>query len=589
MKKTYLLTVLLTCAIFVLSYLPSQAQCGLTPIFTEDFDSYTPGALGPQAAEWTTWSGMEGGAEDGIVSGAIAQSGTQSMVIEGAAGGGPQDVILLLGDSTTGSYLISLSFFIPTGSAGYYNLQHFEMPGEEWANEIQFNTSGSGTVAAGGANAATFEFPHDEWFTMSHVIDLDNDYNYLYVNDTYIFSWPFNWQGGMMSGTKMLGAFDFYAPDATHLYYVDDISYSLIDTPTDAQYCHTATPIDVGTHTVSGLACFGGHDFDEDGDGKSAAWYTYTPTEDGVLSVSSCGSTSDSRVWIFSGGCGNRTIEGINDDQCEQGNGDAYASYREVLVTAGTTYYLVWDNVWDSGGFDFTLAFTAGQGTAGDFCETAIAIDPGVQTTTEINGDASVSGPLIGNFTSSTTPYAQSEWYQFTPDDMGKMTVSSCGLTNEDTRLWIYTGDCGIENLSLVANNDDDSCGFQAIVLNLDVIAGTTYYIEWDEEEEGDGLGFDWELIFDPFVNTIDNLFEPTAEISPNPTSGFVNIKYDFLETTDLTIQLVNNLGQVVQIERIPHTVQGTSSFDVSGLAKGIYHVVFTNGEFNLTRRLLVE
>ncbi|MEZ4932389.1 MAG: hypothetical protein R2788_09760 [Saprospiraceae bacterium] len=70
---------------------------------------------------------MEGGAEDGIVS-SSAQSGLQSMVIEGAAGGGPQDVILLLGDSTSGSYLISLSFFIPTGSAGWYSLQHFEMP-----------------------------------------------------------------------------------------------------------------------------------------------------------------------------------------------------------------------------------------------------------------------------------------------------------------------------------------------------------------------------------------------------------------------------------------------------------------------------
>ena len=58
----------------LLSTTVSQAQ-----LFSDDFEAYNTGALGPQSSSWTTWSGTEGGPEDGIVSTTQASSGTKSI------------------------------------------------------------------------------------------------------------------------------------------------------------------------------------------------------------------------------------------------------------------------------------------------------------------------------------------------------------------------------------------------------------------------------------------------------------------------------------------------------------------------------
>jgi hypothetical protein len=195
---------------------------------------------------------------------------------------------------------------------------------------------------------------------------------------------------------------------------------------------------------------------------------------------------------VFSGGCGGQALEGMNDDRCISAGTDPYASYREVLVTAGTEYLIVWDNAWETTGFDFEITLSTDPAAEGNFCETAIPVGLGVHTIDAINGEASVAGPNIGTFVSSTTPYAQSEWYSFTPTENSQITISSCAMTTENTRVWVYEGSCGFDNLTLIATNDD-GCATQSLIEDLPVSAGTTYYIEWDNEED-DAAGFDWEI-----------------------------------------------------------------------------------------------
>ena len=64
--------------------------------FTDDFESYAVGSyLGSSSADWTTWSGTEGGAEDVTINADNASSGSQSIYFSStSANGGPQDVVL---------------------------------------------------------------------------------------------------------------------------------------------------------------------------------------------------------------------------------------------------------------------------------------------------------------------------------------------------------------------------------------------------------------------------------------------------------------------------------------------------------------
>ena len=111
-----LITLLLFASLF--HPLFAQLNCDNT-IICDDFDAYVTGALGPQADHWTTWSGDEGGAEDGIVTNDAAFSGDNSFVIQGQ--NGPQDVLLLLGNLTAGNYRLDDGVASPGVGGGVGN------------------------------------------------------------------------------------------------------------------------------------------------------------------------------------------------------------------------------------------------------------------------------------------------------------------------------------------------------------------------------------------------------------------------------------------------------------------------------------
>ncbi len=81
-----------------------------------------------------------------------------------------------------------------------------------------------------------------------------------------------------------------------------------------------------------------------------------------------------------------------------------------------------------------------------------------------------------------------SSWYMFIPELSGEISVSSCGLTSEDTRLWIHAG-TSCNTLSVIGS-DDNSCGTQSEVTNVPVTAGVPIYIEWDDIHSSNGFDF---------------------------------------------------------------------------------------------------
>src|SRR5262245_26156709 len=71
-------------------------------IFSENFEAYAAGSPLASVAplHWDTWSGAPGGPEDGVVDDSLAHTGSNSLkILQTVVGGGPDDLLLLLGDS----------------------------------------------------------------------------------------------------------------------------------------------------------------------------------------------------------------------------------------------------------------------------------------------------------------------------------------------------------------------------------------------------------------------------------------------------------------------------------------------------------
>ena len=124
-------------------------------------------------------------------------------------------------------------------------------------------------------------------------------------------------------------------------------------------------------------------------------------------------------------------------------------------------------------------------------CVTATPITAGLYTIDVIDGTNIV--------TSCSTP-ALAEWFVYTPTQDYSVTITSDLMQNicKDTNFEVYTGTCA----SLVCFTGDDDSGVIVCTTNnnsylskktFDVVAGTTYYINWNNQWSA--LGFDFQLI----------------------------------------------------------------------------------------------
>ncbi len=188
--------------------------------FSDDFESYAAGDY-PSAtnSQWTTWSGTEGGGEDMQVSTDFAASGNNSVVFEGEAGGGPQDVVLDFGGvRTSGLFTFTSKFYCPSGKGAYFNFQGAATIGSAWAMNCFMNPDGSFTVDDGNTFWVSSTYPQDEWFEVSIEANLTHNFWRVYLNGDCIGSFT-------NEGTNAVASLDLFPIDGNFDFYVDDVSY----------------------------------------------------------------------------------------------------------------------------------------------------------------------------------------------------------------------------------------------------------------------------------------------------------------------------------------------------------------------------
>jgi hypothetical protein len=74
---------------------------------------------------WTTWTDQPGSSEDPVISDAFSESNPNSVLVSGT-----NDAVFPCGDLTSGAYVISFDFYVPTDRVGYFNIQ--QVFASEW-------------------------------------------------------------------------------------------------------------------------------------------------------------------------------------------------------------------------------------------------------------------------------------------------------------------------------------------------------------------------------------------------------------------------------------------------------------------------
>jgi hypothetical protein len=188
-------------------------------LFSDNFDSYTLGALGPQSTSWTTWSTTEGGAEDGIVSNAKANSGANSIYFSSTAiDGGPQDCVLKFGQIyNSGIFTFQADFYVTAGKSSYFNFQAGQNVGSLWA--LNVNMANGGIVIDDGITASlcTGAYPAATWFTLKINANLSLGNWEAFVNNVSIGTWA--------NGVNALSSADIFPLQGSD-FYVDNVSFN---------------------------------------------------------------------------------------------------------------------------------------------------------------------------------------------------------------------------------------------------------------------------------------------------------------------------------------------------------------------------
>lgn len=343
--------------------------------------------------------------------------------------------------------------------------------------------------------------------------------------------------------------------------------------------CRNAIPILQGIYTVDSMVAGAASFSREQPFPTKAKWYKFSPNQDGLLNISSCGGGADTRIFVYVGTCDTLKLFAYNDDYCAMGlNNDDGASDISKLVKAGKTYFIEWDNAWDTTRFKFSLTFNTNPAVREtQACQTAKSITPGIVKVDSLFGYASHGDA------------ARANWYKFIPRSNGKIALSTCGI-DIDTRVYVYKGDC--TNLVSIAESDDECDGatfadLAVAIQDLAVIANATYYFEWDDSAENDA--FDFTFTFDATSSILDESLSKSIVLAPNPASDFVAINYTFDKTANMEVTIFNTVGQAVVSQKFGAILRGVEKLDISALKSGIYIVNVVEGTRRTNKKLVIN
>jgi len=92
-------------------------------------------------------------------------------------------------------------------------------------------------------------------------------------------------------------------------------------------------------------------------------------------------------------------------------------------------------------------------------------------------------------------------------------------------------------------------------------------------------------------INNIDNNVAQVSQNYPNPANGITNIDISLVKASELSIEIVNMMGQVVYSENKGNVTEGKHkfTFNVSDMSSGIYFYTVKAGNSTVTSKMIVQ
>ncbi|PLX10804.1 MAG: hypothetical protein C0594_04365, partial [Marinilabiliales bacterium] len=199
----------------------------------------------------------------------------------------------------------------------------------------------------------------------------------------------------------------------------------------------------------------------------------------------------------------------------------------------------------------WTVYVTVQAIPAGAVCETAIQAYEGINAADNSAGN---------------------QWFYYVADAIGEVTVTTCGLTTEDTYLYFYDTDCGAE-----INSEDDFCGYQS-EMTYPMAIEDTLVIMWGDDYTSDM--YDWEISFYEYSSEamiIDYSFpEATGPAAIDDVNHTIDIEVDYgTDVTNLVADFTLSMGASAEISTVAQFT-GTSVNDFS--TPVVYTVIAEDG-----------
>ena len=244
----------------------TQGPCSTVPSslinFCDNFDSYNSGdPIAQISSSWNTWGELMNGvtapfSDDAQISSVMSYSGDYSLYLNDATGqGGPQDIVLIF-DTTqniiststnlntpysTGHFSFSQMMYIVPGKTGYINFQAENIPGVQWALEVNIDANGIISLSNTSGLSSYGTCPIGSWFKLEFDIDLSNNIWQMLVDGVSqsYFSNPIN----------QIASLDLF-PAVNSEYYVDDICFTYDSTPVVLDVLNLAVS---NINSISGL------------------------------------------------------------------------------------------------------------------------------------------------------------------------------------------------------------------------------------------------------------------------------------------------------------------------------------------------
>ena len=347
--------------------------------------------------------------------------------------------------------------------------------------------------------------------------------------------------------------------------------------------CEDATAIACNS-SATGSTVYANPDMNHTSNG---VWYTIQGT--GLsMTVSTCVSGFDTRLWLYEGSCNNLNYVDDNDDYCGTSSQITWNS------TLGTTYYILVNGYGSSNGsYVLTMECEESETPENDYCYSAT--------------DISCNQSIQGNTTNATTDFGsaigstgtQGVWYNVTGNG-GTITANTCG-TSWDTYLWVYSGHC--KRLTYVTrNNNSWTCGFGSLQSAVSWYGqpGVEYYILVGGFAGASGpftLSVSGNCLTPNQVGgeismqkTAETPYELTAGAFPNPSKDFVDFQIDVPQSAEVSVRITDITGKVITTIDMGNVEAGMHKVrhNWNGIPAGIYLYQITSGSEQFNGKLQV-